>query len=357
MADLRKHLDDPEPEPEKPQTCQNTGNARIMQETSFEEPKSTGPLLVNLPTENCFSALQEPADPQDNDTLPPANTTDNFEQSPPNATNTNATHVVFLCDSNGKYLKRKKMFPPNQKLKYFRCPTIAQARTTLTKLHDTPQLLLIHTGTNDLTITTPIGEITSNLLTLITEAATKFPTSKIIYSTLLPRGDIPMPTITKINEQLIAKCSSFPNVHLVSHDNLLAGGSDVLHDTKHIKRQYIGLFAANLIAAIRGRASNSRYSQIRSPSHQPSSPADKYPTYSHVLQSSQARGNQNPNSSNSPPYFQWQQPLLPSTNQYRLPPHTPRENDQTLASGVSKDAVFDIPTELISFLRFVKSFI
>ena len=65
------------------------------------------------------------------------------------------------------------MFPPNQKLKYFRCPTIAQARTTLTELHETPQLLLIHTGTNDLTITTPIGEITSNLLTLITEAATK----------------------------------------------------------------------------------------------------------------------------------------------------------------------------------------
>ena len=238
-----------------------------------------------------------------------------------------------------------------------RRPTIVQARTTLTELHDTPQLLLIHTGTNDLTITTPIGEITSNLLTLITEAATKFPTSKIIYSTLLPRGDIPMPTITKINEQLIAKCSSFPNVHLVSHDNLLAGGSDVLHEPKHIKRQYIGLFAANLIAAIRGRASNSRYSQIRSTRHQRSSPADMHPTYSHVLQSSQARGNQNPNSSNSPPYFQRQQPFLQRTNQYRQPPHTPRENDQTLASGVSKDAGFDIPTELISFFRFVKSFI
>ena len=56
MADLRKHLEDPEPEPEKPQTCQNTGNARIMKETSFEELKSTGPLLVNLPTENRFSA-------------------------------------------------------------------------------------------------------------------------------------------------------------------------------------------------------------------------------------------------------------------------------------------------------------
>lgn len=357
MADLRKHLDNPVPEPVKPQTCENTANASIVQETSFEEQKSSGPLLINLPTENRFSALREPDDPQDKDTLPPAHTNDNLEQSPPNAVNTNAAHAVFLCDSNGKYLKRKKMFPPNQKLKYFRCPTIAQARNTLTELQDTPQLLLIHTGTNDLTITTPIDEITSNLLTLITEAATKFPTSKIIYSTLLPRSDIPMSTITKINEQLIAKCSSFPNVHLVSHDNLLAAGSGVLHDTKHINRQYIGLFASNLIAAIRGRANNSRYSQIRLPRHQQSSPANKYPTYSHVLQSSQARGNQNPNSFNSPPYFQRQQPLLPSTNQYRQPPHTPRENDQTLASGASKDAGFDIPKELISFLRFVKTFI
>ena len=111
MADLRKHLDDPEPEPEKPQTCQNTGNARIMKETSFEELKSTGPLLVNLPTENRFSALQEPADPQDNDTLPPANTTDNFEQSPPNAANTNATHVVFPMRLKWEIFKKEEDVP------------------------------------------------------------------------------------------------------------------------------------------------------------------------------------------------------------------------------------------------------
>ena len=48
---------------------------------------------------------------------------------------------------------------------------------------------------------------------------------------------------------------------------------------------------------------------------------------------------------------------------YNLPDFDPsvlnksRENDQTLASGASKDAGFDIPKELISFLRFVKSFI
>ena len=89
------------------------------------------------------------------------------------------------------------MFPPNQKLKYFQCPT-----------------------------------------------------------TLFPCGDIPMSTIRKIDEQLVGKCSSFPNVHLVSHDNLLARGSDILHDTKYINQQYIGLMASNLIAAIRGRANN-----------------------------------------------------------------------------------------------------
>lgn len=146
------------------------------------------------------------------------------------------------------------MSPSNQEMKYFRCPTIAKARTILhNDLSDSPQLLLIHTGTNDLTVTTPIDEFISELSSLITEAATKFPKSKLIYSTLIPRGDIPAATITRINEQLIAGLSSLPNVHLVNHDNLFAEGIDLLHDMKHIKRRHIGLFASNLTAAIRGR--------------------------------------------------------------------------------------------------------
>ena len=90
-------------------------------------------------------------------------------------------HAAFLCDSNGKFLDTKRMFPPNQEVHYSWCPKIENARATLhNDINDSPQLLLIHTGTNHLSITTPIVEFIAELSTLITEAATKFPTSKII---------------------------------------------------------------------------------------------------------------------------------------------------------------------------------
>ena len=55
-----------------------------------------------------------------------------------------------------------------------------------------------------------------------------------------------------INQQLTASCSKLPNVFLVGHENLFAYGSDVLHDDRHIKKRHIGLFATNLINAVRG---------------------------------------------------------------------------------------------------------
>ena len=88
-----------------------------------------------------------------------------------------------------------------------------------------------------------------------------FPKSKIIYSTLLPRADIPLQTVSKINMKLIDSFSTSPNVHLVTpraagvtHENIFSKGTDKLHDTKHLQKRHLGSFAANLVAAVRGRA-------------------------------------------------------------------------------------------------------
>ena len=139
-----------------------------------------------------------------------------------------------------------------------RCPKIEHARAILEDEIDKesaghPQLIIIHTGTNDLTTTTPIDDFISDISVLITQASTKFPKSKIVYSTLLPRTDIPLHTLSKINTNLIDSCSKLPNVHLVNHDNIFSKGTEVLHDRKHLKKRHLGLFAANLKAAIRGR--------------------------------------------------------------------------------------------------------
>ena len=114
-------------------------------------------------------------------------------------------------------------------------------------------MIILHTGTNDLERSNSPEELISNILILITEASTKFPSSKIFFSTLLPRNDIPTPIITSINVQLINSCSRLPNVQLIKHDNLFANQLNILHDNKYILKRHIGLFAKNLKDAIHGR--------------------------------------------------------------------------------------------------------
>ena len=93
--------------------------------------------------------------------------------------------------------------------------------------------------------------------------------SKIIFSTLLPRADIPLQTLIQINRQLISECSKLPNVHAVLHENIFSKElKDVLHDERHLKKRHIGLFAANLVNTIRGRAKQPRPFQKQVP-HSP----------------------------------------------------------------------------------------
>lgn len=111
-------------------------------------------------------------------------------------------------------------------------------------------------------MTTLMDEFVSDLSVLLTQVSTKFPKSKIVNSTVLARGDIPSHILTKRNYQIIVVCSSLSTVHLITHDNLFSKGLDLKHDTKHIKKQHLGLFAANLVEAIRGRAKKSRACQL-----------------------------------------------------------------------------------------------
>jgi len=84
--------------------------------------------------------------------------------------------------------------------------------------------------------------------------------SKIIFSTLLPRADIPLQTLLQINRQLISECSKLPNVHAVLHENTSKELQDV-HDERHLKKRHIGLFAANLVNTICGEQNNHVFSR------------------------------------------------------------------------------------------------
>ena len=188
---------------------------------------------------------------------------------------------ILLCDSNGKFLDKRKRFPPREDFTFCRSPTITQVRTILdcdeiNQESGHPQLILIHSGTNDLTLATPIDDFISDISVLITQASTMFPKSKIIYSTLLPRADIPPPTVSKINMKLIDSLSTQPNVH-------------------------------HLVTAVRGRANTKtlRSSQIRSP---PSTSRLLYTTpmevpgfLSHTVKNSQTRAYPTPRTQQPPP--------------------------------------------------------
>ena len=152
--------------------------------------------------------------------LPPnVKTTNTSDQShPPSTVKPNT--AAFLRDSIGKFPDKKKLFRPNQELTFFRCLRLENAPSILQNdLHEIPEIVLIHTGTNNLTATTSIHVFISEFCDLIKESASKFPMSKIMFLTLLPRDDVPLQTLLQINRQLISECSKLPNEHAVLHEN------------------------------------------------------------------------------------------------------------------------------------------
>lgn len=89
---------------------------------------------------------------------------------------------------------------------------------------------------------------------MITEALTRFSLSRILYPTLCPLPDIPTSIKSKINNQIVGKCSIPPYMHFLSHVNLFIKGMDVLNDDRLIRLQYIGLFATNLLNTFYGNS-------------------------------------------------------------------------------------------------------
>ena len=305
----------------------------ITAENRSETPKPQTKEIVTLPniitpnilTKNRFLSLQNSMN--ESDTLP---NREDIDQTPkinsPKPHDNNALPVktppavvnkaIFLCDSNGKFLDKRKLFPPGQDFTFYRSPTIAHVRTVLqdeiNQELEHPQLILIHSGTNNLTPTAPVDNFISDISVLIIQASTMFPKSKIIYSTLLPRADIPLQTLLKINMKLIDSLSTLPNVHLVSHENIFSKGTDILHDIKHLKKRHLGLFVANLVAAVRGRATTKTVRSSPNPVHRPPPPTSR-PLYTtpmevpgfltHMVKNSQTRAYPTPGIQQPPPLY------------------------------------------------------
>ena len=98
--------------------------------------------------------------------------------------------------------------------------------------------------------------------------------------------------------KLIDSFSFLPNLHQVTHENIFSKETDILHDTKQLKKRHFGLLAANLVAAVRGRANAKTLRSSPNPVHRypPSTSRSLYTTpievpgfLSHTVKNSQTR--------------------------------------------------------------------
>ena len=161
-------------------------------------------------------------------------------------------NLLFLCDSNGKYLRLNKLCPKHNVI-YQWCPTMEDARSIIDEIdthQNTPETILIHTGTNDLENNTDPKAMAQEIYRMLALTSSKFPNSRILYSTLLPRDDHLNTKVIDINRLIDQNTQSIKNVTLIHHANVLSTRESFLHDKKHLNRLGVSLFARGLTRAI-----------------------------------------------------------------------------------------------------------
>ena len=158
-------------------------------------------------------------------------------------------NIVLLIDSNGKFIDTSKFTPNKEVVKIF-CPTIPSVIKMLNEDDlGKPSHIVIHVGTNDIEYNS-IDLCQTQFKEMLKIAITKYPTSKILLSSLVVRGDIKEPARVELNSKLGSICLPYPNVQLVNNENI---PNTYLHDNKHLKRRSIGALVANLKDAMYNR--------------------------------------------------------------------------------------------------------
>lgn len=150
-------------------------------------------------------------------------------------------NIFILCDSNGNHLNPRRLFPRSHVRKLW-CPTIQAAKDILQNSSlNNPSHIIIHTGTNDLKARTT--DVAMALINIIKIATKKHPQAKVIVSSLLPRRDIHVKVIEKINAKLTSVCAEIPNAKVAHHTDITIRH---LYDSVHLHEGGMKLFAKNL---------------------------------------------------------------------------------------------------------------
>ncbi|XP_048015835.1 uncharacterized protein LOC125248181 isoform X1 [Megalobrama amblycephala] len=219
--------------------------SRQLQEMREQLQKNTEDNTIHLSTAPTTDYTNTDSEPATNTQTPTETQTSPAHPPEPDP------DVLLLMDSNGKFLDPQKLFP-HQKVTAKRCSTTGHAQQIIRDFTGHPLCVIIHTGTNDLH---SLCNNTADAVRKIAETASKkFPESRIIISTLLPRRDTPPHIIYSINAEISRRCSALPNVHLVHHQHI---GLQHLYDGLHLHKDAVRVFAKTLKDAALGRSPTS----------------------------------------------------------------------------------------------------
>ena len=119
-------------------TAENRSETPKLQTKEIVTPPNI--MTPNIPTKNRFLPLQNSIN--ESDTLP---NREDIDQTPkinsPKPRGNNVLPVktppavvnkaIFLCDSDGTFLDKRKLFPPGQDFTFYRSPTITHVQTVL----------------------------------------------------------------------------------------------------------------------------------------------------------------------------------------------------------------------------------
>lgn len=150
--------------------------------------------------------------------------------------------IVLLCDSNGKYINMRRLFPSSNAVK-IKSPHTTSALMNLQKMKTSGlKHLIIHTGTNDITASRT-HSVVKGITEVVTKARETFPDTQITLSAILPRSDTPHHIIREINKGLYDACSNIRNVDIIQHDDI---SSKHLFDPVHLNKKGVSLLAKEI---------------------------------------------------------------------------------------------------------------
>ena len=108
---------------------------------------------------------------------------------------------------------------------------------------NTPELVIIHCGTNNVTKNCDPEDIADEIFELAKSTAKKLDNSGVVVSAILPRKDIPKEITSKINSRLKGLCTNC-NVGFIENRNFDLN-SNIFRDKLHLNKSGASILARN----------------------------------------------------------------------------------------------------------------